>query len=143
MERLTYVLRFNKPSAGDAAATTAPGTVVTTSLGPDGVRSDFAPIDGGLATLDLTYTQNGDQTLFFEWGTLTFDDERKSSLTFSSIGAGTIGPADIDGFQHGTVMYSVDSGSGQFDGATGLITSNFLVNGDTLIDTHLGIIRLP
>ena len=147
MQRLTYVLRFHRPPSdgGAEAATTAQGTVVTTHIKATGVTSQVAPIDGGTATLDLQYAQNGDQTLFFEWGTVTFDDDAASSLMFASIGAGTIGAADVDGFSHGTVMYCVDAGTGQFEGATGLITSNFLVDTTTneLVDTQLGIIRLP
>jgi hypothetical protein len=68
-----------------------------------------------------------------------------SSLTFSSIGAGTLLPAGPDGFSHGTIAYGIESGSGAFEGAQGIIDSNFLINLETneLLDTHLGIIRLP
>jgi hypothetical protein len=148
MRRLTYVLQFHRGSAigtGQQQPAVAPGTVVTTRLESGGVTSQFAPLDGVDATLDLAFAVNGDSTRFLEWGSVSFADERTSSLTFSSIGAGTLGPADVDGFCHGIVTYAVQSGGGQFDGASGLIASNFLVDltTDELIDTQLGVIRLP
>jgi hypothetical protein len=144
LNRLTYVLRFHRPASG--APVTAPGLTVTTRLEDGGFVSQMEPLAGAQATLDLTYALNNDGTLFFEWGRVTFGDTQASSLTFSSIGAGALlGPPDDDGFSHGTVMYTVDGGSGALDGARGAITSNFLVDLATeeLIDTHLGIVRLP
>jgi len=144
VNRLTYVLRFHRPPHG--AAATAPGLNVTTRLEAGGFDSDLEPLPGGEATLDLKYALNRDGTLFFEWGSVTFGGASASSLSFSSIGAGVLtGSPDADGFSHGTVMYTVDGGTGAFEGATGAITSNFLVDLDTeeLVDTHLGLIRLP
>ncbi len=146
MQRLTYVLQFHRPAgSGDEAPVTAPGAVVTTRLEAAGVATTIAPLEGATAALDLSYRLNGDGTLFLEWGTLHFGDDAGSSVTFSSVGAGTLGAADVDGFSHGLVTYSVTSGTGQFDGASGLITSNFLLDATTneLIDTHLGVIRTP
>ena len=42
-------------------------------------------------------------------------------------------------------MWNVESGTGFFEGATGVISSNFRVNPDTeqLIDDQLGFIQLP
>ena len=124
---------------------TAGGLVAETQLSDAGVTSTLTDLDDVTATLDLTYTLNHDGSLFFEWGNVTFGDGARSSLTFASIGAGTIGAPDVDGFSHGTIMSSLQAGSGQFDGATGLITSNFLadVNTNELIDVHLAVIRLP
>jgi hypothetical protein len=146
MHRLTYVLRFHRPPADgpEEPPTTGPGAIVTTRLEAEGLRCELEQIDGLEATLDLTFAQPEDKSLFYESGTLTLGDEKKSSLTFSSIGAGTIDPPDEDGFCHGTVMYAIASGTGMFAGAGGRITSNFLVDVATseLIDTHLGVIRL-
>ncbi|MEA2372601.1 MAG: hypothetical protein QOH12_2995 [Solirubrobacteraceae bacterium] len=82
--------------------------------------------------------------MLFEWGTVCFGDASASSLTFSSVGAGTLGEADVDGFCQGSIVYRVESGTGALAGATGLIDSNFLVNLKTneLVDMHLGVIRL-
>jgi hypothetical protein len=45
--------------------------------------------------------------------------------------------------KHGTVNWRVDGGDGQFEGASGLITSNFTVgpNGE-VVDNHFGLIFL-
>jgi hypothetical protein len=144
VNRLTYVLRFHRPPKGSAA--TAPGLTVTTRLEGGTVASELTPLAGAEATLALKYAVNRDGTLFFEWGSVTFGDQPASSLSFSSIGAGTLAAQpDADGFSHGTVAYSVDDGTGALAGARGVINSNFLVDLDTdeLIDTHLGIVRLP
>jgi hypothetical protein len=144
VNRLTYVLRFHRPPNG--AAATAPGLSVTTRLENGSFATEVEELAGAAAALDLKYSLNNDGTLFFEWGSVTFGDASASSVSFSSIGAGVLPrPPDDDGFSHGTVMYTVDGGTGALAGARGAITSNFLVDLDTdeLIDTHLGLIRLP
>lgn len=147
VERLTYVLRFHRPPTAAGALenpTTATGLALKTCLQASGVSSDFKPLHGATATLELQFALNDDKTQFFEWGGVAFGDDAASRLTFSGVGAGTIGPADTDGFSHGTMMYVVRSGQGRLEGATGRITSNFLIDFDTneLIDMQLGIIRL-
>ena len=43
--------------------------------------------------------------------------------------------------KHGSVMWRVESGKGQFAEATGLITSNFTIGeGGEVIDHHCGVI---
>lgn len=148
MQRLTYVLQFHRPasSGGEEPPTTGPGAVVTTRIRPSGLHGELKPLDGREATLDLTFAQPQDKTLFYESGTLSVGDDEDSTLTFSSIGAGTIDTsAGKDGFTHGTVMYAIESGSGRLEGAGGRITSNFLIDlgSGELIDTHLGIVNLP
>ena len=145
MKRLTYVLRFERPPDSPSEAATAPALVVTTQIEATGVSSRWKPLPEGKATLDLQYAVLGDGSWFAEWGTVTFGDAAASSLTFGSVAPGTLGPADADGFSHGTVTYAIGSGSGQFSGATGFINSNFLVDlkFNHLIDTHLGVVRVP
>jgi hypothetical protein len=42
------------------------------------------------------------------------------------------------------VMWRIDEGTGQFAGASGLITSNFLVDaGLGVVDHHFGVLLLP
>ena len=146
VDRITYVLRFHRPKKD--APTIATGLRVETHVAGATVSSDLRDLEGEKANLDLQYALNQDGTQFFEWGTLTFGegDPSAATLAFSSIGAGSLpGPPDADGFSHGVVTYRIDSGTGALEGATGMITSNFLVDLATeeLIDTHLGIIRLP
>ncbi len=145
--RLTYVLRFHRPPypAGEAEpATTGSGLEVTTTLEGGIFSSELNLVGGDPAVVWVEFATNRDRSMFFEWGTVRFGDASASSLTFSGVGAGTLGPADADGFSQGSVVYRVESGTGALAGATGLIDSNFLVNLETneLVDMHLGVIRL-
>lgn len=151
--RLTYVLQFHRPAdrgtepdaPGSTVPTRATGLTVTTALTDTGFDCSHRYIDGGTATLDLTFTTNQEGTLFFEWGSLAVGSPSGPMLMFRSVGAGQLSPtAAGDGFSHGTVMYEVTGGTGMFEEAQGFITSNFLVNLTTneLIDTHLGILQL-
>jgi hypothetical protein len=145
--RVTYVLRFHRSqyAAGEPEpATTAGGLSVTTEVEGGMFGSEQQPLGGEAAVLSVTFATNKDSSMFFEWGTVRFGDASGSTLTFSSVGAGTLLPADVDGFRHGSIVYKVESGTGALAGATGLIDSNFLINLKTneLVDTHLGVIRL-
>lgn len=146
---LTYALQFHRPPEGEGegeAPTKATGLRLTTKLAAGSVSAELAPLPGNEAVLQLEYALNHDKTLFFENGTVTFGPPSSSSLSFSSVGAGSLlGPADENGFSHGVVAWEIESGTGKLAGASGAITSNFLVNLATneLIDTHLGVVQLP
>jgi hypothetical protein len=44
---------------------------------------------------------------------------------------------------HGAVIWQVDQGFGQFDGATGIVTSNFTLSTDGVVtDNRFGVIRI-
>lgn len=152
VRRQTYVLQFHRPpddptgpdGAGVVPLTIARGLQVSTRLTGSGFDCSQEDLDGGTATLDLTFTTNHEGTLFFEWGTLAVGSSG-ATIEFRSVGAGQLSAApDGDGFSHGTVMYEVTGGTGAFEQARGFITSNFLVNLKTneLLDTHLGILRM-
>ena len=82
--------------------------------------------------------------MFFESGTITFG-QGDNKLHFSTIGCGHVLDSAEAKYKLGTVMWKVDSGEGSFQGATGTITSNFLVDLKTneLIDNHFGILYVP
>jgi hypothetical protein len=67
-------------------------------------------------------------TSFTEAGTIRFGDSNHS-LRFSTVGQGFLGKSVDSALQHGSVMWRVESGEGQFAGASGLITSNFTLSG--------------
>jgi hypothetical protein len=102
---------------------------------------------GGAASYVSQYQLEQDEIHFTESGRITFGDSGDDTLMFSTIGKGSLLPrADPDtGMTRGIVMWKIDSGTGFFDGATGLIASNFRVNLDTnaLVDDHLATIWLP
>jgi hypothetical protein len=64
-------------------------------------------------------------TTFTETGTVRFgaDDE----IDIASASDGTLGPSADPDLLHGAVFYAVVEGRGRLAGATGLITSNFLL----------------
>ena len=159
---ITYVLRFQRPGkpAGEPSGRAAEpgyepvheppaygsGLSVTTRITEGSVSAEEAPVPGDQAVLDVTVTQQSDTT-FSESGTITFQGASPpSTLSFSSIGTGTLlAPIRDSGLTHGVVNWKIDSGTGAFAGATGAISSNFLVDlaSDELLDTHLALVWLP
>jgi hypothetical protein len=146
---LTFYLQFRRPAnEGDApgAPALAHGGKLVSTIEPDGVAAFFEPLGRATAVLENQYTLNQDGTMFFEWGTVTFGGSA-NRITFSSIGPGYIlgKPDPVTGMEHGTVMWKITGGSGFFEGASGAIVSNFLVNpvSNELIDNHLYLVHLP
>jgi|SRR6266508_2368972 len=147
MEQIIYALQFKgqaAPVEGASgvmkAATSAPGCAITTEVGPNGVRGDLRPAGGGTAEFESEVTLTGD-TSFLESGMITFGQGNR--LRFSTVGQGYLGPSADPRLSTGAVIWRIDSGEGQFAGATGLITSNFSVS-DTgeVTDNHFGVIFL-
>ncbi len=147
MSELIFVLRFTgraAPAASDGnvliASTSAPSSSVTTTVRPDGLAGAFVPHDGGDASFASEVTFTG-RTSFQETGTIAFGDGHH--LRFSTVGSGHLDRSADPARKHGTVMWRVDGGDGQFAGASGYITSNFLVGEDlTITDHHIGVIFL-
>lgn len=146
MREISYVLRFER--TGKGAPTVAEGLVVVSALG-----ADRAPVDarrvaiGGRATYESEYVLEPDGARFTESGTITFGATPEHTLTFSTIGVGYLRPpADPQtNLTPGVVMWQIDSGSGFFEGAGGVIASSFRVDleSERLIDDHLATISLP
>lgn len=121
------------------AATTAPSCTITTIVGIAGVSGSLQPMDGGQASFESQVTFTG-ETSFQEEGTITFGD-RQHRLYFSTVGQGYLGSSADLQLKHGSVIWKVDRGDGQFAGATGLITSNFFVSGTgEVTDNHCGVL---
>lgn len=147
MARLIYVLQF-KGQAGPVegaegvlrAGTSASPCRITTQIGADGVSGQIEAIEGTSASFESEVTFIS-ETTFLESGTIRFGDG--ASLTFSTVGSGYIAPSAEEGIAHGAVSWRIDSGEGQLAGATGLITSNFLVgSAGEVTDNHFGLIFL-
>jgi hypothetical protein len=116
----------------------APGQRVVTIVGDDGIAGRFEPGEGDEAILVTRRVIAADGS-FDERGTISFG--RNSSIRFRTIGSGRLAPSPDPHLCHGTVVWEVEDGEGQFDGARGRITSNFFVS-DTgeLTDNQLGVI---
>jgi hypothetical protein len=143
MRQIQYAMQFRgrAEAAGEKmlrASTQCPSNQITSTVSPDGVTTRIEPGDGGTAEFTSEVVFTGD-TSFTETGTITFGEG--NSLRFSTVGEGYAGPSPEEGLNHGSVMWRVDGGEGQFEGATGLITSNFTLSSDLeVIDHHFGVI---
>jgi hypothetical protein len=156
MTQIIYMMQFNgqaTPVGTSAsvlkATTTATSCTMTTVVGSDGLRSTLEPAAGGNATCasEVTFSGGfesevtaGGEAGFKEAGTITFGQGR-DRLRFSTVGQGYIAPSPEPNFKHGCVIWQVDGGEGRFEGARGLITSNFTVStAGEVTDHHLGVI---
>jgi hypothetical protein len=147
MKQIIYAMQFRgkaEPGASPnvmKAMTSSPSSTVTTVVGPEGVHGSIQPAAGDSAQFESEVTVTG-ETSFTETGTIRFGNS-KHTLRFSTVGQGFLGKSPDEALQHGSVMWRVESGEGQFAGASGLITSNFTLSavGD-VIDNHFGLIFL-
>ena len=140
---LAYSLQFRgtavpvSPRVVELRAT-APGSVLATSVGEDGVTAHIHAEDGHEAVLRtrLVFRQDGS---FDEDGSIVFG--RGNVLRFRTRGLGRLSESPDPHLRHGTAIREIFGGEGQFEGATGRITSNFFVS-DTgeLTDNHFGLI---
>jgi hypothetical protein len=157
MRQIIYTMQFNgqiTPLGTSAnvmkATTTGASCRWAAVVGRDGLQSTLEPAAGGQASFESEVTFIGGfeasevtsagESGFKETGTITFG-EGGHRLRFSTIGQGYLGPSPEPDIRQGAVMWQVDGGEGQFDGAHGVITSNFVVS-DTggVTDHHLGVI---
>jgi hypothetical protein len=147
MREMVYAMRFAGHaapvgSAGNVlkATTTAPSSTITSSVGADGLTGGLQPAAGARATFASEVTFTG-ETSFQEVGTIAFG--AGNVLRFGTVGSGYLGESADPARKHGSVMWRVEGGEGQFAGASGLITSNFFVGADlSVTDHHFGVIFL-
>jgi hypothetical protein len=157
MRQIIYAMQFKGQvtPVGTAASimkatTTATSCTMTTSVSSEGVLGTLQPSAGGQATFasEVTFVggfESSEVTSageggFKETGTITFG-EGGHRLRFSTIGQGYIGPSPEPNLKQGAVMWQVDGGEGQFEGARGLITSNFTLSAaGEVTDHHFGVI---
>lgn len=145
MPQVIFNLQFRGTAApaGDAgvmkATTSATSCSMETIMAPEGVKGKFSPADGGLAYFESEVRITSPDA-FTESGTITFGDG-DDSIRFSTVGQGHMGPSSDPKHVHGAVIWKIEGGEGQFAGASGLITSNFLLSdtGD-VVDHQFGLI---
>jgi hypothetical protein len=149
MKQIIYAMQFKGsagPKPGESgvikASTSASSCTLSSHVGPGGVSGSLQTIAGGTASFESEVTIIGD-TSFTEAGTIRFGDSNHS-LRFSTVGQGFLGKSVDSALQHGSVIWRVESGEGQFAGASGLITSNFTLSGTgEVVDNHFGLIFMP
>ena len=147
MREVVFALEFRGtagPVAGSPtkrrATSAAPSQVLTTILDADGVRSSVEALAGERAVLESRVDRFGDDS-FVEDGTITYGSA--GTVSFVTVGRGTVAPSPIAGWTRGAVVWTVTGGDGRFVGAQGLITSNFTVSveGD-VVDHHVARLYL-
>jgi hypothetical protein len=167
---LTYVLQFRRnagstsgdegdaPTGGGSDAPPAPsrpihepaafgsGLTVTTRITDGAMMATLTPVPGDDAVMETMVVLSPSGDKFRESGTITFRGARPSQLSFDTVGQGTdLGPVPGGKLRHGVVNWRITGGTGQFEGASGTISSSFLFdpNGDALVDNHLALVWLP
>ena len=148
MKQIIYVMQFRGQAAPSSdnpnvlkASTIAPSCNVRTVVDAAGVSSNIEQTGDGIAAFESEVTLTGG-TSFQESGTIRFGDGGHR-LHFSTVGEGYLNAAADERLKHGTVTWKIDRGEGQFEGATGLITSNFTVSeAGEVVDNHFGVIFL-
>ena len=138
MRELVFALEFRGTAGAGAdgrrrAKSSAPSQTLTTVLGDGGVHAQMKTLDGEHAVLESVVERFPDGS-FVEDGTITYG--RAGSITFVTVGRGTVAPAPIEGWTSGAVMWTVTGGRGTFAGAQGLITSNFTVSAQGVVVDH-------
>jgi len=110
-----------------------------TVVGATGVSGNLQPTAGGQGRFESQVTFTG-ETAFQEEGSITFG-KNQHRLYFSTVGQGYIGASADPRLKHGSVIWKVERGEGQFAGTTGLITSNFFVSSTgEVTDNHCGVL---
>lgn len=146
MRQIIYAIQFRgRGGQGTApgvliAKAIGPSCVITSAIGPEGVEGTFKPAAGGLNADFYSEVRLTGGNSFQETGTITFADGRHR-LRFSTIGQGYLGPSAAPKLQSGAVIWRVDGGEGQFEGASGFITSNFTFHeSGEVVDNQFGVI---
>ncbi len=147
MRQIIYTLQFNGQASPVSessnvlkTATTASSCIITTVIGNEGVEGSIKATEGDNATFESEVTFTGEAS-FKESGVITFGESHR--LHFSTVGQGHIDASVDPNLKHGSVIWKIERGEGQLQGATGLITSNFSVSDlGEVTDNHFGVIFL-
>jgi hypothetical protein len=67
----------------------------------------------------------------------------RGAIEFNTVGALHVVQSPLPGSRWGAAIWNITKGDGEFSGATGFITSNFLVSVGELIDNQYARIVLP
>ena len=147
MDHIIYSMQFKGAATpgGESgvmkATTSATSCDLKTVVGPNGVTGKFLPAEGGMAYFESEVRITAPDS-FVESGTIAFG-ESGHTLKFTTVGKGHLGPSPDPKTRAGAVIWKIEGGEGQFEGASGLITSNFfLTDSGEVTDYHMGVIFL-
>jgi hypothetical protein len=141
VQRIAYSAQFRgegPPPAGEPPTTDPRASSVTVQA----TTADGA--DAGIRALSYeNHVVFASQSTFTETGTITVGDD--GELDIDTVGEGTLEPSAEPDLLHGAVVWRVTAGRGRFEGASGLIASNFLLqpqSGDVQ-EWQAGLIFVP
>lgn len=140
MRQLFFALRFvgHVASRGDAfnvlsVTASSPGCVITTVAGPNGMSGECASVAGEVIACESEMTFIG-ETTFHVAGVIHFRSDH--SVRFRTVGPGYLIPRIDSQRLQGGSLWQVEGGTGQFTGASGLITSKFSISDTGEISDH-------
>ena len=146
MNQITYTSQFNgrfEPANDNGTTlkgrTSAPRcTIVVEERARNGAR---VPRELGGAEIKSTVIYTS-ATTFQQYGTISFENS-KDRLHFSTQGQGHIADDPSKTLKLGSAILRIDRGDGRFRQASGLITSNFVVNNDgEVTDNQVGVVQV-
>ena len=120
------------------------------------LRGRAAPVEGKTSTLRAHTAGRGPagETVTFasevvltgehfnETGSIEYVG--RGQVTFETVGVGHLGPSPLPETQWGAVIWRIAAGDGEFQGASGYITSNFTVSATgEVVDNHYVRMVLP
>jgi hypothetical protein len=137
VQQLTYALQWKGQVTPETETVfvvheTIKSCSITTVVNSGGITGGFDPAavaDGEFRTR-VEVQQDGK---FTEAGTIRFGEH---ALFVSTKVPGWLEQSPDPQAQHGTVTFEVIGGEGQFDGARGIITSNFSITDDGEVTEH-------
>jgi hypothetical protein len=138
---ITYSLQFRgqvaRSGAGLRKQASAPGCALVTSLTAEGPTGRFLWAPGDEEALLESTLEFSDDHRFDEAGVVRFS----LGHTLQIRGRGRLAASADDDLRQGTIVWTITGGEGHFEGATGLITSNFLLSatGD-LTENQLAVV---
>ena len=148
MRELVFALEFKgsaAPVSGSdnrlRAKTSAASQTLRSVMKADGVVAVIESAGGDSAQFESEVEMFPDGT-FLESGSIQYGTAGR--IRFRTLGRGSLGPAPTAGAQRGAVMWEVTDGDGRFQGAQGLITSNFVVGAEGQVtDDQFARLFLP
>jgi hypothetical protein len=148
MRQIVYSMHFQgqtSPAAHDhhvvRVAASATSCTLRTRIDSQGVEARHEALEGDLAFLESEMQLIGPDS-FVEQGTITFGENH--TLRFTTLQNGHLAPSAGAHALAGAASWKVEGGEGQFANATGLITSNFLLDESGVRnDYQLGVIFVP
>ena len=154
MRRILYNMKFTgrgeQEKKGEylwITRSSAPCMRFTTEITDDGVDVHMEEVAGPKAeyTTKVMACEGGELgpgKKFWEWGWVSFNNG--NVLKFDTVGTGEFQPIGAQGLMQGGIVWEVDGGSGIFERAKGIITSNFTLDKDNRVtDYHHGVIFVP